>query len=457
MAKAIRILVCVVVAGGVAAPLMAAGPVSLQKRAQAKAMALRAARVDAMRKLGERIMGLSITAETKVQDFVAESDEIRTAMDAFLLGMREPEGYKPAFSEDGAATVKLEVTLNEVIEALRRIRSKYYKDGKKFKEEEFVKMTTTNKIKIITVIGQGAPKELPEHEDAEIVPSVDGVAAFGDFSKEVKGFWRAYCTARGRLMAERAARVDSLRRLAERTKGVQIVSGTTVQDMVAQNDGTVVTMKARIVGAKEIGVRYHSDELICEVELQIKLKQVYMNLYSWAKVHYQGDKMMLEKLRQKTLTTEIKVLKETGMGVPPEKYLKKVSEEIKTTVVLASKTPVWATRTVSAVGKGAINEDDTNKARARLMAERAALTDARRNLIEQIYGLAITSNTKVKDFVAEKDEIRASMMAFLAGSYLVEGSTKVDEGIVSVTVEIELKPLWNSVLFYKKKLSLPLD
>ena len=452
MAKAAKLLMCVAVVTLVAGPLMAQDAISAQRQAQAKALALRAARADAMRKLGEKIQGLFITSDTKVKDFVAESDVIRTAMQAFLLGMREPKGYKPTFSEDGVATVKLEVTLDEVIEALRRIRSKYYKDGVKFKDAYFLKMTTTNKLKIITAEGQGAPRE--EQVEDEMVPSASGSVSFSAFSVKVKSYWKKYCTARGRLMAERAARVDGIRRLAERIKGVMVTSTTTVKDFVAESDDVNVSMRTFIRGAKEIGVRYHSDDLICEVEMQIKLKQVYEMLHSWAKVHYTGDKMKMRQLTQKTTTTEIKILKETGMGVPPEKYLKKAPKVVAAVIKLASKTPPWATITLSAVGQGAVDTDDTNAARAKLMARRAAELDARRKLAERINGLAITSNTRVKDFVAESDEIRTSMMTFQAGAYVVDAPLKVEDGIVTVTVEIEMKPLWTSIIFYKKKLGL---
>ena len=453
MAKAAKLLVCVAVATLVAAPLMAADPISIQKQAQAKALALRAARADAMRKLGEKIQGLMITSNTTVKDFVTESDVVKTAMQAFLLGMRET---KPAtYSEDGVAIVTLSVTLDEVIEALRRIRSRYYKDGKKFKDAHFLKMSTTNKIKIITAEGQGAPRE--EETEDDLVPSEGGTVSFSAFSVKVKDFWKKNCTARGRLMAERAARVDSMRRLAERIQGVAITATTTVKDFVAESDDVNVSMRAFLRGAREIGVRYHSDDLICEVEMQVKLKQVFELLHSWAKVHYTGDKMKMRQLTQKTTSTEIKVLKETGMGVPPAKYLRKATKAIKDVVALAAKTPPWATITLSAVGQGAIDTDDTNAARARLMAQRAAELDGRRKLAERINGLAITSNTRVKDFVAESDEIRTSMMTFQAGAYLAKGSTKPVDGIVSVTVEIEMKPLWNSIIFYKKKLGLSFD
>ncbi len=46
------------------------------------------------------------------------------------------------------------------------------------------------------------------------------------------------------------------------------------------------------------------------------------------------------------------------------------------------------------------------------------------------------------------------MMTFQAGAYVVDAPLKVEDGIVTVTVEIEMKPLWTSIIFYKKKLGL---
>ena len=66
-----------------------AGAISEKRKAQNKLLAYRAARVDAIRKLAERIRGLHITSQTTVNDFVATSDTIQTAMRAYLNGMRE--------------------------------------------------------------------------------------------------------------------------------------------------------------------------------------------------------------------------------------------------------------------------------------------------------------------------------------------------------------------------------
>ena len=63
---------------GLAGPGRAADPLAEKQAAQNKLLSMRAARVDAMRKLAERINGLAITSETTVKDFVASSDRIQS-------------------------------------------------------------------------------------------------------------------------------------------------------------------------------------------------------------------------------------------------------------------------------------------------------------------------------------------------------------------------------------------
>ncbi|MCD6365775.1 MAG: hypothetical protein J7M14_07855, partial [Planctomycetes bacterium] len=176
---------------------------------------------------------------------------------------------------------------------------------------------------------------------------------------------------------------------------------------------------------------------------------------SWAKAHYKGDQIKLRKLEQKIKSVETKIIKETGIGVPPLKYLKPiVTPQMKEVVTMAKKAPDWLGRIERAVGQGTVDIENPNRAQAELMAYRAAALDARRKLAEQIEGLMITSNTSVRDFIAESDEISSSMMTFQAGAYEVEGSRKIENNVATVAVEIELKPLWNSIIFYKKKLGL---
>src|SRR5262245_42655495 len=81
----VRPIVLAVLVAGVGAPAYSQLDVS---EAQRKLMSKRAAEADAYRKLAEAIKGLQITSDTYVKDFVAESDEIRSHLDAFIRGVR---------------------------------------------------------------------------------------------------------------------------------------------------------------------------------------------------------------------------------------------------------------------------------------------------------------------------------------------------------------------------------
>jgi len=444
------VVLCVLVLGAAASTLRAQDALSEQKKAQNKLLALRAARVDAMRKLAERINGLFITSSTKVKDFVTESDDIQTAMQAWLSGMREVG--KPKYMEDGTCEVVMEVTLNEVIMNLKQISNRYYK-GNKFKASDFEQMTLTNQTKVLRETGMGAIRE-------ELAPPGDMIdetrVAQGSLpmSAAAKAYWMAHCTGQGRLMAVRAARVDGMRRLAERIKGVAISSQTTVKDFVAESDEINVDMRTFLRGARESGIMYHEDELIVEVEMEVTLRTVLASIKSWAETHYKGDRIKMKQLEEMTVRAKDTVIKETGMGVPPAKYLKQQIGGFQQTTTLATNAPGWINQKLRATGNGAMPEG-MPQGQAKLMAFRAAELDARRKLAEQLDGLMITSNTSVKDFVAQNDEIETSMLTFQQGVRVLDDSKKLmEDGTAEVTVEVDLRPLWDMIMVYQRKLSI---
>ena len=425
------------------------GALADQKKAQNKLLAYRAARADAIRKLAERIQGLRITSETTVKDFVTQSDTIKTGVYAFLSGMKEVD--KPQYMEDGTCSVTLEVALGDVIVSLEQIYKASYK-GEKIRIDDFKKMTVTNEIKLLRETGSGAPR--PEVPEGEVQPvsagaSVDSIGLTG----KAKAYWMAHVTGQGRLMALRAARVDGMRRLGERINGLMISSKTSVRDFVAESDDIRVDMRTFLQGAREASVMYHDDEPIAEVEMEVTLRTIYASLKSWGETHYKGNQIKMSRFDE--LTTEAKdtIIKETGSGVPPQTMLKDVAVEV--IAAAQRQNPDWTGRTMTAVGNGAVDTANENKAQAKLMAFRAAELDARRKLAEQLEGLMITSNTKVRDFVTQNDDIRTAMLTFQQGAGVVEGSQKLmEDGTAQVTVEISLEPLWKTITYYEKKLSL---
>ncbi len=452
MGRVIKTLVFVAVLALVAGPLIGAeDAISVKRRAQNKLLAERAARVDGIRKLAERIKGLRITSETTVKDFVAEDDTIETSLLTHLVGMAEVG--KPKHLEDGTCEVKMQVKIRSVTETLKTIHRRHYK-GNKVKITDLESLVRTYKDKVLVETGMGVPR--PElEEDPLIVPERgESTAKFSNASTKARKFWAKYCKAQGRLLAERAAGVDAMRRVAERIKGVRIDAQTLVKDFVTESDDVNVSMNTFLRGARETGKRFHDDELIVEVVMQVKLRTVYMTLKSWAKVHYKGDKVKIDRLEERILKARETIIQETGMGVPREDMLKTPPVIVVATMALAKVAPNWIGLTKEVTGYAAIDKTMDNKVQAELMAYRGAELDARRKISEEIQGLAITSQTSVKNFMTKHDSIRTAMIDYQIGAKVVEGSQVSKGGKAQVTVEIPLRPLWTMILFYQKKLSI---
>ena len=73
--------------------------------ASKRLMALRAARVDALRQLGEIVNGVKVDSETTVKDFTVDSDTIHAQMSALIRGAQQ--SGEPRYLSDGSVEVDL--------------------------------------------------------------------------------------------------------------------------------------------------------------------------------------------------------------------------------------------------------------------------------------------------------------------------------------------------------------
>ena len=449
MIKWTRVAVVALALAFLAGPVLAQGALGDQMSAQNKLLAQRAARMDGIRKLAERIQGLQITSATTVKDFVTESDTIAAAMNTFINGMKETS---VKYMEDGTCEVTLEVTLVTVIQELKEISNRYYK-GNKFKAEDFSQMTVTNKISIIKETGMGAPRGPAGMAPVTQETPVESLTLMGAGAKK---FWMDRVLPQGRLGAVRAARIDAMRKLVERLFGTNINSATVVRDFVTEADQINALAAALLRGAREAGVKYHDDELIVEVAMEVTWRTVYETVKSFNETHLHGDIAKIRAIEERSQRVEDKVVREIGMGVPNPKYLKDQAQ-VAIVEAMTQSLNKWPPA-ISAKGNAAIDTANENKAQAKLMAFRGAELDARRKLSEQIEGLKLTSSTSVKDFVTQHDEIRSHMISFQTGAHVVEGSQKVmEDGSVEVTVEIDPAPLWDTIGSYIQQHNIKLN
>jgi hypothetical protein len=97
----------------------------------------------------------------------------------------------------------------------------------------------------------------------------------------------------------------------------------------------------------------------------------------------------------------------------------------------------WSTGKVVAVGIGAPPAKPVNMAQARAMARRAAITVARRNLLEISQGVQVDSMTLVKDFTVKSDIIRTSVQGVVRNAQVID-TAYMSDGSVEVTMAMSL-------------------
>lgn len=98
----------------------------------------------------------------------------------------------------------------------------------------------------------------------------------------------------------------------------------------------------------------------------------------------------------------------------------------------------WTEQYIEAEGNSVLDPERFKlPAQARLMAQRGAIVDAQRNLLEIVNGVLVEGQTTVKDLVVQSDEVKTKVSSTLKGAIQV-GKTEYGEGTATVRLRIPL-------------------
>ena len=113
--------------------------------------------------------------------------------------------------------------------------------------------------------------------------------------------------------------------------------------------------------------------------------------------------------------------------------------------------------TISATGYAVIDiQKHENAAQRRLLAIRASKLDAYRNLVEQVYGQYLDSNTTVADMVVKSDTFRSKVEGVIYGARLVS-ITPVGEDTYEVTLTLDKQTVQDLRVLYLESARAPAD
>jgi len=404
---------------------------NLASDAQNKLLAKRAAEADCYRKLAECVYGVKLTSDTYVRDFVTESDQIRAGVDTFIKGIRLGP---PRYFDDGVCEVDGEVTVAKLVTMIKELHAAHYK-GNVVKTTDIEHIQESIKTDVIKATGSGAPRpelppDLPPGIEDAITPLPSGYAP----TMTVPPIWKSV-GPQGRLMAERAAQMDAMRRLLEQIKGLRLTSDTLVRDFITESDEIRTKAEGIVVGAAQVGRSYlHQDELIAEVTMEVPVERILTKIKELHSEYYHGNKVTTTDITNVKESIQRDMIRATGSGVPRPEMVSQAASA-------GFAAPAWMARTIDATGQGTDPAMDT--AQGKLKAARAATLDAMRKLAEQIYGLEISAGTLVRDFVTQHDEIRVQVDAVLSGA--VSGEPTFANGTATITVSIPAASVWTVV------------
>ena len=106
--------------------------------------------------------------------------------------------------------------------------------------------------------------------------------------------------------------------------------------------------------------------------------------------------------------------------------------------ILSSGTINWSKGIITATGSGAPPSSAESIAQGRIMAKRAAILDARRNLLETVRGVRVNATTTVQNHMTASDRVITRVSGIVKMSKVVD-ARYLSDGIVEVTVAMDLR------------------
>jgi hypothetical protein len=98
----------------------------------------------------------------------------------------------------------------------------------------------------------------------------------------------------------------------------------------------------------------------------------------------------------------------------------------------------WTDQYIEAEGSSIMDSSRFKlRNQAKLMAQRGAIVDAQRNLLEIVNGVLVEGQTTVKDLVVESDEVKTKVSGMLKGAVKI-GKTTYEDGVATVRLRIPL-------------------
>ena len=271
-------------------------------------------------------------------------------------------------------------------------------------------------------------------------------------------------TSRGRIVAEKAAQEDALKKLEETIRGLQFgpqrLGGAKqfVSDFAGDYEQVSAAIGELVGNVQPATETKYLSDLICEVEVEVKTEDVVKLL--------ETHRQMIIKDLQNDLTANREQLRKllgynfnyintyyqsggkplrtidvVGIGKPPEQYIRRSKVTSQTISPIMAVPPSWATRVITVKARGEPAEELSAEL-ARTSAEHAAIFAAQYEAFLKIQAIRLDEKTTLGDVLTANHKVYNLLMSFIATT---EGKTTTQpDGSVEVVLRLPLEKFYES-------------
>lgn len=420
------ILLCVTALWALA-QTVAAAPAPAYTPAQEKSLAIRAAQLDALSKLADRVLGTRLTADRTVGAALGAGSEGEIALRVFLRTARRVGDIR--YYSDGVAEMDIEIPLAGVAQTLER-----YNVAGPTGKLDLVDIEPHVVDGFLRTSGHGhAPEDVPPAILARVMASRPE-----DLPELFPAGWDAV-TATGRVRAVLAARVRAYQAMADILCSIHLDQTRTIANFIAESPAAEAAIDAFLRGLPVTGAARLMPDRIAEVEVTANVRDLIRVLKEIRALRPADSPWTDEQIDQVSVRLKTDRLTASGCGMPPASETKAV--ELRSPV-RAGPMPDWAATALEARGTANRSDEITEEAEARLLAARSAKARAQVELERLVDAIRLDGDVTVR-LRASKDEVfRNDLKTFLSSVRTTKYGPTEDGKGWAVTLELPLLRLY---------------
>lgn len=376
---------------------------SAGERVALERLALARARVS----LHDQIRALELSDDLTIGDWASDLVALHRALRAWTRS--RPRFAAPRFYSDGACEVDIRVTANELRDQLLAWQTEFNRQS----PTSAVVRKTARKWRSMWHTGSAA--------------SAENAKTSKPLGWENIGF-------DGIQLARRAAKSDAYLALLSEAARLKVTNARRLADFLRSSDAVRDAVLTAIERTADVTARNERDQVVT-ASASIGIPDLIRILIDVHAALYKGDLFHAADFREMALLARQKVLRATGLGVPPRSTRIKPKYEL-----IELDKPPWAAKTLSASGRyEPIDEDGDLDHAVRVELARLDGMDLLRREVE---ALVIQKDVTVEQLLGHRRELKSDVVLFLTGARLMRASSAASDGAVEVRVELPLKRLW---------------